>query len=787
MMPTPLLRHGLRYLAVVASTIAWPAASSPAEVSWSRQFGRIGAGKVMDAIVVGRDLYVAGFFQEVRDVHSPAVARWDGTRWHDVGGGVRNTAGWPICLATFGPDLIVGGSLDGAGAMTVREVARFDGTDWHPMGDDLHFPVRVILVHEGQLLVGGSTIGPTRAELAYWTGAEWDSLTTIDGLSVLALGEYRGDLIVGGDFDSVDGVPAANVARFDGAQWHTLGAGVDGVVHTFAVHEDRLWVGGRIPEAGGMHVRHVVAWNGSTWEARDEGIPLAPDTVVEELLVQDGRVLAALSAAGDASHLLEWSGTAWTPVPGPKVPGDVLALAVYGDSLVVGGDFPSIGDLECDGLATRGRLEADWSVVGTGEKYGLEGSSVCFAEHDGLVYVGGGFTSAGSVGAPNILAWNGQEPWPLGEGLDSVVRSMVSHDGRLIAGGSFGASGTTPLARIAAWDGASWQPLGDGLDDEVRALVVHEGELYAGGRFRHAGGSAADRIARWDGESWHAVGAGFSGPVYSLASWRGELWAGGSFTFSGEQFVSHVARWNGVDWESPGRGVDGWVSSILPRRDELVVGGYFAHAGGVPADQLAAWDGDSWNPIEAPEWDPWNHWVEALAEYHGDLIVAPAGDHRRDVARQEEDGSWTIYSTARVTTAFAHGEDLYLGGSLRYTGPVASYGWARMSDRPWDALAPGEHRRARPSPSGPFRIDVPFRAGAGLFVTRESPGPVTLDIFDVAGRSVARAFEGWLPAGDHRLSWDATTRSGAPAAAGIYLIRLRTPEGDGTGKLVLVR
>ena len=46
--------------------------------------------------------------------------------------------------------------------------------------------------------------------------------------------------------------------------------------------------------------------------------------------------------------------------------------------------------------------------------------------------------------------------------------------------------------------------------------------------------------------------------------------------------------------------------------------------------------------------------------------------------------------------------------------------------------------------------------------------------------------DGYLAAGDHELTWDGTGRAG-PAAAGTYLLRVETPQGRLSRKMVLLK
>jgi len=93
---------------------------------------------------------------------------------------------------------------------------------------------------------------------------------------------------------------------------------------------------------------------------------------------------------------------------------------------------------------------------------------------------------------------------------------------------------------------------------------------------------------------------------------------------------------------------------------------------------------------------------------------------------------------------------------------------------------------------------------AGLFLSAPSPNPTSrgaalalelkagtrtsASVYDVAGRVVRRLFgDRSLEAGRHTLAWDGRDDAGRQVAAGVYYLRLATPGGDETRKVVVVR
>lgn len=82
----------------------------------------------------------------------------------------------------------------------------------------------------------------------------------------------------------------------------------------------------------------------------------------------------------------------------------------------------------------------------------------------------------------------------------------------------------------------------------------------------------------------------------------------------------------------------------------------------------------------------------------------------------------------------------------------------------------------------------PFNPRTTLRFALPDPGPVTLDVHDLAGRLVRRLAGGSLPAGEHEVIWDGRDDAGRAVASGQYLARLEPAGGQAvTRKLTLVR
>ena len=79
----------------------------------------------------------------------------------------------------------------------------------------------------------------------------------------------------------------------------------------------------------------------------------------------------------------------------------------------------------------------------------------------------------------------------------------------------------------------------------------------------------------------------------------------------------------------------------------------------------------------------------------------------------------------------------------------------------------------------------PFATETRLVFRLARPGPVRLDVYDVAGRLARNlAAPGPLAPGEHALLWDGRDASGIQVPPGVYLYRLQAPDLDRHGKLV---
>jgi len=350
---------------------------------------------------------------------------------------------------------------------------------------------------------------------------------------VYALAASGDDLYVGGDFsatgDGTTKTSLGNIARYDikDGTWHTLpNKGLNKPVRSLAVSGPDLYVGGEFDKTG----------DGTTWTNLGN--------------------IVRYNADDDS----------WYPLPESGLNGMVMALAVSGDDLFVGGSFSSTGGTSPTYLSNIARYDTSspgWHALPAGSSQGLNGSVFTLEVKGKDLYVGGAFTQTGG-GSPTNLGHiarydTATSTWyPLANGgLNGSVRSFALYNGDLFVGGSFLQTKDTTvpnLGRIARYKikDESWEGLpNDGLNNTVYSLAASGDDLYVGGSFNNLGDSSqtdANHIARFQTKSntWHALTEkGVTHFVYALEETGENLFAGGSFVATTGTKFAHLLNYIG--------------------------------------------------------------------------------------------------------------------------------------------------------------------------------------------------------------------------------------------------
>ncbi len=104
----------------------------------------------------------------------------------------------------------------------------------------------------------------------------------------------------------------------------------------------------------------------------------------------------------------------------------------------------------------------------------------------------------------------------------------------------------------------------------------------------------------------------------------------------------------------------------------------------------------------------------------------------------------------------------------------------RYVDAPSAGPSPGALELAVPWPN-------PARGAMALAFTLPRTGEVSLRVLDLAGREVAQPAAGSFGPGAHSVRWDGRASNGAQLPAGLYFVRLSTPDGVRVARVTRLR
>lgn len=530
----------------------------------------------------GPALFIAGDFTSVDGMAAGGIARWDGSVWSNLNGGVNvDSIRWVHDLHMHddgsGPALFAGGRFQSIGGVAANGIAKWSGGQWHALGAGLsalsvvesmatfdHLPA-------GGLIVGGAlsgTQGTTLRNIGRWDGQFWSPVGAGRSVAVQTLcstsvmGPYT--LFAGGG-------PVETAALWDGVEWNdTLGGGTDNTIYSIAAGEEpdaaSIYLGGEFSRIANEPIPFLARRESGGWAPVGGGVNQAVYSLYRSAALGQ----ASLFAGGDftqagglsANRIARWDGTAWHAL-GSGASDRVNCMLVFDDgrgvALFVGGEFMEAGGRVCRHI---GRWDGtSWSLLGAGlrAEYDKSYAETMAVFDDGTgpaLYVGGRFSDAGFVQSNGIARWRNQEWSSLSGGIDANgrVRALASFDdgtgAKLFVGGSFISAGGTYSANFATWTGSNWVVPDARPDNAVYTLFVHDDgsgpALCASGVWRRIGSRTFPPFARLTASGWENV-SGPDGTVYDMTTVDDgagpALFTVGEFSTCDANLNNRLARW----------------------------------------------------------------------------------------------------------------------------------------------------------------------------------------------------------------------------------------------------
>jgi hypothetical protein len=328
--------------------------------------------------------------------------------WMPIGTGMDNEV-TALLTDTVNDVLYAGGLFTNAGTVSAANIAKWNGTVWTDLGGGVNGQVRTLAFYNGELYAGGSFSSAgivSASNIAKWNGVSWSAVSGGTDGDIFSLFVYNGDLYVGGLFTNAGGVAAENIARWNGSSWSAMGTGLPGgLVASMQEYNNQLYAGGGFQLSGG---KGIAVWNGSTWSVVGGGmLGQFGYTNVVSLEKYNGKLYAGglfFQAGGNpASYVASWDAATWSAV-GTGTDDMVNTMCLYNGSLYLGGWFKN-----ANGVATNRIVKltnSTWTLMGAGIDGTVLSTYVhAIAPYHNELYVGGAFTIAGGNPANYIAKW----------------------------------------------------------------------------------------------------------------------------------------------------------------------------------------------------------------------------------------------------------------------------------------------------------------------------------------------------------------------------------------------
>lgn len=409
----------------------------------------------------------------------------------------------------------------------------------------------------------------------------------------------------------------------------------------------------------------------------------------------------------------------------------VRSIAMWGNNLVIGGDFETVGNANADHIAimdngTWRSLYEGGVAVASMSPDALSVSTYALAiGPSGFLYAGGRFDEAGGKVVSNLAfckpmsLFAGLTPrWlDVGGGVDGTIRAIaVDGLGAVYVGGEFEVVGNgVHVGNIAVWRAdLGWQALDGGVNGPVYAIAIDGDRVFVGGQFDKISSiGSASNIACFDPRKgkWYDLDYGLRdsansaepAAVFSLSVRKGILYVGGNFTRSNSHQHQGNAKWDPVQkrWHQWVTDIDGIVRCIAFSGSGIgFLGGNFNH---VPSNtaNLVATGGDltSVDVDGGTDWGIYALAVQGKTLYAGGDFddVGPRANRLGACHVAAVDVRGTTYAwrnlhpqgngvcSPRPTTVAAGNGKIYVGGDFNSAGTVG----AMSGIAEWDALQGG--------------------------------------------------------------------------------------------------
>jgi|GEM_PF-6093849 len=430
---------------------------------------------------------VGGSFTSAGGVPAQKIAVWNGATWSAMGAGLDRFVVRTLATLQNG-DIVAAGEFDENLVLDLpRGIARWDGTAWRDMdgglfrqGNGTVWVDSIVPLDDGGLIVMSNArklqetgIGITL--LSRWHPERgWSPVASgFSGIIYTTSRTVAGRTYVGGTFYSIgDSGHSQGIAVWDGGRWRGMPGNRSVVLNIAVLPDGDAVIASSVTNRAGVSIRGAARWNGDDWVAMLGGESITPFVTA----TPDGGLLGSYVInlpSGYSAGIARWDGSRWTPITNDRITG--YPFQARSGDIYISANFATVAGQKDFRLARL--VNGAWQLLAPSME-----------------------STRGMTEAPNgdIYLWGNRDlvRW---DGTSHVIERptanafLITSDGRRFVSDKTGAYQRLPGS-------TEWTKLGIARGLNLNAWDISEltnGDILFGGEFTLADDDVANGLAIW--------------------------------------------------------------------------------------------------------------------------------------------------------------------------------------------------------------------------------------------------------------------------------------------------
>ncbi|MCB0482121.1 MAG: T9SS type A sorting domain-containing protein [Flavobacteriales bacterium] len=248
-------------------------------------------------------LIVVGSFQLADDsIPVKGIATWDGLKWDTfkINVPLLGSSNDFRCVAYYKGEFYFGGNFSRTNSPYGKDIIRYDGSKWKDVGGGLKGDcwINDMEVYKDELYIVGEfkkADGNADNHIMKWNGQEWKEVGGGFDYQAFDLITFKNELFACGTLEHAGGVQVKKIAKWDGNQWCGYLANFNNNVFNVEIYKDTLVFGDgyfNVPNQDQLHLLTDPTLTDSCGvinsldESQVEIISILPNPVIDYLTIE---------------------------------------------------------------------------------------------------------------------------------------------------------------------------------------------------------------------------------------------------------------------------------------------------------------------------------------------------------------------------------------------------------------------------------------------------------------------------------------------------------------------